>query len=280
MAEHTPNQKEVREALKAAWESTADLSAQLSDEEWEIETDCPGWSVRDNLIHILGTEMILLGKAIPDVDVPDLAFVKNDIGKMNQQWIKSREELSPVEILEEFRETTAERLNFLENQTPEDWNAVGPTPIGEAPYSRFMQIRAMDCWMHEQDMREALKKDGHREGVALKVALDEMLNILGYVVGKKGEAPENCAVEFDLTGPEARNVIIQMKDSRGTVVDSLESGGTPDIKFETDTFTMTRLLGGRKDGNAALGAGGISITCSAEHETTAKKILENLGYMI
>ena len=30
------------------------------------------------------------------------------------------------------------------------------TPAGKDTYGRFMQIRVFDCWLHEQDIRDAL----------------------------------------------------------------------------------------------------------------------------
>ena len=37
----------------------------------------------------------------------------------------------------------------------EEWDAESFTPAGKSTYGRFMQIRVFDCWLHEQDIRDA-----------------------------------------------------------------------------------------------------------------------------
>ena len=277
-----PEQTEVTLALNTIWDSIAEFSAGMEEPDWAQPTECPGWSVKDNLIHMIGTERILLGEDIPDVEIEEAPHIKNEIGRINERWIYSRKDKPGSELLEEFKEVTSARKNYLAELTPENWDAAGPTPIGEAPYSRFMQIRAMDCWLHEQDMREALSQPGHREGLGIKVTLDEILPTFGYIVGKKGGAPEGSTTEFDLSGPEARRILVQIKDGRGMLAEPAETDSSikPDIKFEASTFLITRLLGGRRTGQSALDAGEVKITSSPDFQETAQKILDNMGYMI
>ena len=68
-----------------------------------------------------------------------------------------------------------------------------------------MRIRAFDCWLHEQDIRDAVGRPGGEEGPAAEAALDEIAAALGYVVGKKAGAPQGSRVRFELTGPAARD---------------------------------------------------------------------------
>ena len=43
-----------------------------------------------------------------------------------------------------------------------------------------MQIRVFDCWLHEQDIRDAVGRPGHETGLAVEVVLDEMATALGF----------------------------------------------------------------------------------------------------
>ena len=70
----------------------------------------------------------------------------------------------------------------------DEWNAESFTPAGMDTYGRFMQIRVFDCWLHEQDIRDAVGRPGHETGLAVEVVLDEMATALGFVVGKKAGA--------------------------------------------------------------------------------------------
>ncbi|MGZ4766576.1 MAG: maleylpyruvate isomerase N-terminal domain-containing protein, partial [Ilumatobacteraceae bacterium] len=47
--------------LEAIWRSTALLGDELDEREWKLATDLPGWTVQDNLAHLIGTERSLQG---------------------------------------------------------------------------------------------------------------------------------------------------------------------------------------------------------------------------
>jgi hypothetical protein len=40
--------------LAACFASLSDLGSQLNETEWKSPTDCPGWTVQDNLAHLVG----------------------------------------------------------------------------------------------------------------------------------------------------------------------------------------------------------------------------------
>ena len=55
----------VADLLEQGRQAFDALCADLSEPEWERMTDCPGWTVRDNVSHVIGTERGLLGDAAP-----------------------------------------------------------------------------------------------------------------------------------------------------------------------------------------------------------------------
>ena len=65
--------------------------------------------------HLIGTESMLQGVATPeaDVDVSTLKHVRNDIGVMNERWVRKLRGVSASEMLENFRATTAKRREAL-----------------------------------------------------------------------------------------------------------------------------------------------------------------------
>ena len=71
------------------WGDIVALCDGLTDEQWARPTDCPGWSVQDNVAHMIGTERMLLGEQPDAPPVDDAPHVRNDIGKANEQWIAS-----------------------------------------------------------------------------------------------------------------------------------------------------------------------------------------------
>jgi len=45
--------QEIVEKLARVWRSVADLGATFTETEWKTPTDCPHWSVQDNVSHFM-----------------------------------------------------------------------------------------------------------------------------------------------------------------------------------------------------------------------------------
>ncbi len=119
--------------------------------------------------HLIGVESLLLG--LPAPPPVQAAHVRNPLGAGIEGWVAQRRGRSPAEVLDEFRRVTAARLAALDAMSDEQWEAVGPSPAGEVPYREFMEIRVMDNWVHEQDIRRAVGRPGHLEGPAAEASL-------------------------------------------------------------------------------------------------------------
>ena len=247
MASSIPKDRTVA-ALGEVWASLSDLLGALTDEQWSLPTPLPGWSVQDNVSHIVGTEAMLAGEPGPSLEIDRDAnqHVRNDIGAFNEQWVESLRTVSPNEVLSRFQELTGARLATLEAMTDAEWNAESFTPAGKDTYGRFMQIRVFDCWLHEQDIRDAVRRPGHESGLAVEVTLDEMTTAMGFLVGKRAGATEGQSVSFVLTdgGVPVRTVNVAV-DGRAAVVDQLAGPATSTLTLPVGT--MTRLCAGRVD---------------------------------
>lgn len=272
----TVNRDSVVAALAAEWEAITELCDGLSEAEWAAATDCPGWTVQDNLSHIIGTERMLLGDPAPEVDIGEAPQVRNEIGRVNELWITERRPWAPARVLEEFREVTAARLEALAAMTQADFDAESWTPAGTDTYGRFMRIRTLDCWMHEQDIRVATDRPGHRDGPTVEVVLDEFAFAVAFAVAKLGGAPDGARVLIDLTGPAAREWRVEVTERRGRLVEAFAGGSEPTTTLRTDAHTYTRLAGGRTAGTEALGGGLVGLEGDRE---VAERILAGLGYM-
>lgn len=243
MATHLPRAETIG-ALATSFSELRALLAGLDDDAWATPTALPGWDVRANAAHIIGTEAFLAGDPTPtvEVDAAALPHVRNDIGAMNEAWVLALAEEPPQAILDRLDDVTGRRLESLRAMTDEEWDAEGFTPAGRDAYGRFMRIRVFDCWMHEHDIRDAVGLPPRVEAVGAGLALDEMETALGFVVGKRAGAPDGTAVTFALTGPAGRDIHVVV-DGRAAVVPSLDRPA--DVTLTTDVHTFTRLAGGR-----------------------------------
>lgn len=270
-----------RDALTAqlheVWDALADLGASLTDDEWTAATPCPGWSVAAQYAHVIGTESMLLGRPNPDISPPEGAeHVRNQIGGFNEVWVTALAARSRPEVLDHFAEVIGARKEALAGMTEADFDAPSWTPVGQADYRRFMQTRTFDCWVHEQDVRDAIGRPGHESGPVAEQALDEIVRATGYVVGKKAGAPTGSRVRIELTGPVTRRIDVDVTD-RARVVAALDAPPTAVLTMSSTAFT--RLSCGRitpaEVGDGALG--GAALEGDAE---LARQVFENLAFTI
>jgi uncharacterized protein (TIGR03083 family) len=234
--------------LGREWSDIADLLADLNDEEWSLPA-LPGWDVHDVVAHLIGTERSLAGATLPDMPSDLGAHVRNDIGKVNEAWICALRDCPHADLLAKFRAVSAERLAMLRGMSAEEFNAPSWTPAGDATYARFMQIRIFDCWMHEQDIRIAVHRPGNEGGDVARQALDEVVLALGYILGKRGRAPDGSSVLIRLVGPVERELAVVV-DGRARVVEAIDGEPTATLTLSSSLFM--RLAGGREDAQAAL----------------------------
>ncbi len=239
-----PDKDALVDLLRSQFKSLDFLGSSLTPAEWHAKASLPGWQVFDIYAHIIGTESMLDGFDLPGIkpDVESFNHVRNEIGVFNETWIESLADLGPAAMLDRFREVTDRRVRALTAMGSEDFEAETATPVGPAPYWRFMQIRLFDCWMHEQDVREGLGRPGHESGPCARAAVDEAERALGYVVGRKAKAPIGSSVTVELTGPVKRTIHV-MVGERAEVVDELPETATAMISMSSSLFM--RLAGGR-----------------------------------
>jgi uncharacterized protein (TIGR03083 family) len=272
------DKSDVLAGLFAVWDSIDALLDGLPESEWLAATPLPGWDVKAVVSHIIGTESFLAGIAAPqpDIDVSALEHVRNDIGVMNECWVRHLSGEAGAEVLGRFRDITNDRRKALTSMSEEAWNAVTPTPVGPESYGRFMRVRTFDCWMHEQDIREALSRpssDAELHGIAAELSLDEIAATMGYVVGKRGKAPEGSRILFELTGPVARDIRVSV-DGRAQLVDGF-GGQEPTARIRLDGVQFTRLSGGRPMSPAR--ARDVEL---GGDKDVASRVVENLNFVI
>ncbi len=270
------DKNEILAGLFASWDGIEAMLAALPEDAWQTQTSLPGWTVHDVVAHIVGTEMMLSGTPTPEVDTAGRDYVHNDIGALNERWVEHLRSESPAGMLAKFRDTTTRRKATLSSMPVEEWNTVTFTPAGPDSYGRFMRVRTFDCWMHEHDIREAVGRpadDDQLRGPDTRLALDEMASSMGFVVGKKGKAPEGSRVLITLTGPVSREIRVAV-DGRAAVVDDF-GGAEPTVAISLDGLQFTRLAGGRP----LLPGRPQSIEYSGDAQAGAR-IVENLAYVI
>jgi uncharacterized protein (TIGR03083 family) len=264
--------------LHEVWDALVDLGGSLTDAEWNAPTPCPGWPVSAQYAHVIGTESMLLGRPNPEVESPPETpgHVHNQIGGFNEIWVSALAGRPRSEVLEQMQEVLGARKKTLDAMTEEDFAAPSWTPVGQADYRRFMQIRVFDCWVHEQDGRDAVGRPGHEQGPAAEQAIDEIVRAAGYVVGKKAGAPAGAGIRIELTGPVARRIDVEVSD-RARVVEALAAAPAATLSMSSTVYS--RLSCGRAaPADVMAGArGGVTLAGDAD---LGRRVIENLAFTI
>jgi uncharacterized protein (TIGR03083 family) len=255
----------------AAWEqtlrSTIALARDFEESHHALPTDCPGWTVKDVLSHLVSVERMLLGEALPDHPLPeDLPHVRNDFGRMLEIGVDVRRPVPGEKVLAELAEVLDLRLAALTGIDPDQ-----PTmlPTGKTgPYVLFMEFRAFDCYTHEQDVRRAVNRPGNLDAPAALCARNRLTSGLSYVFAKKAGARPGQSLRFEVVGPAAFTAHIAVgEDGKAREVEPVADST---VALRMDWETYLKLATGR--------CAPESVTVTASGDTTlATRILANMA---
>ncbi len=245
-------------ALAETWGALAEVCSDLSDAEWALPTECPGWDVQDQLSHLIGIELAIMGQPVPEWEGPMGEHVKNDFAATNERFVAVRRGLPGPVVRTEFVEVTTTRLAQLDALSAADWAELGWSPIGEVPRAEFMTVRVYDSWVHEQDVRLALDRPGGSGNVASQISLDRVQGAMPFVVGKKAACPDGTAVRFDVDGPghDARAFTVGVEGGRARPVGAEV---TPTVTLSLSSIDFMRLGCGRTTAAEVEAAGGVAV---------------------
>ena len=251
--------------LTSVWDSIGALGDSLDDAHWKTPTECPGWSVQDNVTHLFGIEAMLAGRTTPEA-VTEAAAVAMDsaaggphdkvgIGALNAAWVDTYRARPGSDVLVEFRAITSGRLVQLRAVDEAGFETPSWTPMGPGTIRTLLPFRIFDSWVHEQDMRRALGRPGDVTGPAADNCYDQLVSFVPYIVGKKVGAPTGTTIVIDLAGAADRSIGVEV-DGRARLVAAVPE---PTVRLAMDTDTFVRLLTGRGDVAEIVASGAVQL---------------------
>ncbi|MFE0461021.1 maleylpyruvate isomerase family mycothiol-dependent enzyme [Kitasatospora sp. NPDC058965] len=259
-------------------ESISELLAPLPTDSWNRPTECPGWSVRDVVSHVIAVESELLGDPRPIHSLPsDLFHIKDELSRYLELPVDKRRCHTAPEMTSELEYVIIRRSRSLRNAPtePDELVRFPAGPFGyDLPYHRLLQMRVLDVWVHEQDLRRALALPGNLDSPAALITRDLLLQGLPKVVAKLAGAPAGATVVVDVTGPvEFLRTVRVDPDGRGGLDSSISLG--PDVQFTLDWESYLRLATGRARAEQ-LSAGALKVDGDTE---LAERVLAHFNLM-
>jgi uncharacterized protein (TIGR03083 family) len=248
-----------------------ELCAPLTEAQWKTETDCPGWSVQDNMSHLVGIENMLLGKPPTTHKAPKYDYIKNPIGEHNEHEIDVRRSLTGSQVFAEWKVTATERVHQLQTADAEYFAKPMMMPTGPGTLGDFLDIRILDLWIHDQDIRRALNISGNHGGPCAEHTIDRLIRTLPIVVGKRAATPEGESVSITISGAVPRTIYVSVSEGRANIVPASPANLLCEITMDSTVFTA--LATGRKQSTEL-------IWTSTGDTALAQRIVSQLNMMI
>jgi uncharacterized protein (TIGR03083 family) len=266
-------------ALVGAFAQTAlaivDLARACSDADLARPTDCPGWTVHDQISHVAGVEAWLAGHKDPRVEVPPYEHIRNDLGKKVEYAVEVRRGRSGAEVVAELDDVLAQRLQTLRDPRLTDTSIIAG-PFGPDQATTVLLYRVFDVWTHEQDIRSALGRPGDLDSAAAALVVRSVMRQLPKVIARSAAVEPGHLVLIDVTGPVVARQGFQVElgqdgRPRGRAV-STGSGALTDhpsttISLSTEAFTR-RAAGRQPVNDTAYSVAG--------DDALARRVLEGL----
>jgi uncharacterized protein (TIGR03083 family) len=147
------------------------LRSVLAAGQWRALTVCPGWSVKDVALHLLGNDIDLLsrrrdGAAPADTPTTPAGFEElvASLDRLNQSWVEATRRISPrllCELLVVTGKATERYLAGLELLAEEE----SVSWIRPEPLPNWLDVARQDTerWTHHQQIRDGVGVPGLKE---------------------------------------------------------------------------------------------------------------------
>lgn len=269
------------EAFAQTAQAVADLARTCTDEDLAKPTECPGWSVHDQISHVAGVEAWLQGNKDPRVEMPPYEHIRNDLGKRIEYAVELRRGRTGGEVRNELDTVLAERLLALRDPGLTDSDTI-PGPFGPDQAVTVLLLRTFDVWTHEQDIRSALGRPGDLDSPAAGVFVAAVMRQVPKLIAKRAGLEPGYTVVIEVNGPTAARQGVRVEvDEQGRLrgrpisgdavsSDAVSSDAvSSEVTISLSTEAFTRRAAGRRS---------VSDTPHdvVGDEATARRILEAL----
>jgi uncharacterized protein (TIGR03083 family) len=186
-----------------------ELLTDLAAADWDLPTVCPGWSVKDVALHLLGDDIGRLswgrdGYVNPafaaGLEIGTLPGLVAAIDRQNAVWVTGTRRMSPrllIELLQltgDLTEAYFSSLDMTALGMPVDW--AGPDP---APVWLDVAREYTERWVHQQHIRDAVGRPGLKERRWFAPVLDAFVRGLPRVL-RESPSLEGATLRLVITG--------------------------------------------------------------------------------
>ena len=151
---------ELAEKLKTEGERMAQFFSELSDADWvkEVYTEGVTWSIRNVLSHYVTSERGLVRLFERIRTTGEGAADDFSIDRYNASQQEKTKDLTPAELLEQYKQTRAESVQWVNGLKDEELEIKGRHPfLGETVIREMIKMLYLHNQLHYRDVKRALK---------------------------------------------------------------------------------------------------------------------------
>lgn len=153
------------------------LLAGLDDEQWAAPSRCEGWSVRDVIAHLVGTDRFWAASATAGLaGTPTRYLVGFDPVATPAAMVDGTSAQAWAEVLVDYQRASEALIGAVTALTPDQWAMTAEGPAGHLAVHGIIRHALWDAWIHERDVTVPLDLDQEQHP-------DELTACLEYAVG-------------------------------------------------------------------------------------------------
>jgi uncharacterized protein (TIGR03083 family) len=224
------------------------LLASLTDEQWGAPTVCPGWTVQDVALHLLGVDVANISRRRDGFRAPHAAGPANDswvatvdfVNQFNDLWVAAARRISP-RLLCELLAVTGEALvayfralDLCATGGSVSWAGPAPSPVWLDVAREYTER-----WVHQQQIRDAVGQPGCTEPRFLAPVLAAFVHALPHTL-RGAAAPPGTCLRLTIEGPAGGSWVAVRADHAWALTQDRD--GPADATVSLDQETAWRLF--------------------------------------
>jgi uncharacterized protein (TIGR03083 family) len=181
------------------------LLSGLTAEEWQRPTVCPGWSVKDVALHLLGGEIGNLsrrrdGHRVVGATTNTWSELVASINDWNENWVQTSRRISPRLLIDLLTLAGGQLCDYFQSLdpyalgSPVSWAGLQPAPVWLDLAREYTER-----WHHQQHIRDAVSQPGLKQPRYMAPVLATFVHALPRAYQSMDTA-ENTTFTLTITG--------------------------------------------------------------------------------
>lgn len=239
-----PDRVEVRHLFPEERAHLLGLLERLTPEQWALPTVCPGWTVHDIALHLLGDDLGRLARQRdrflgPTQPRPGESLVEL-VNRLNELWVAATRRLSPrvlCDLLAVTGEWTRAYFATLDLDAlggPVSWAGPGPAPVWLDLAREYTER-----WHHQQQVRDAVGAPALDDPRLFAPVLATFVHALPHAF-RATEAAEGATVQLRIAGAAGGDWTVRREGERWRLY--VGAPERPSARVTLDQETAWRLF--------------------------------------